>query len=266
MNIDPGRDRAIDLARKLLAKAEGAGVSDAEAQAFAAKAAEIMLRHNLTDAVVRAAQAGPSGRAEPLEVLVWTVSGVGGHGRHRLWGISTVAEAYGCATCAFGNDITPRSRSLHIVGTTADLDTLQMLLPAVAAIAETSAAQGARRRRDALAAQGWYTRNELDREARLYRRSFLVGFGQGVAGQISRLRVGVVDELRTATTGADLVLLERHARVLAEFTRRYPKLRKGRSVRTGSTEGRNDGIQAGRNMPLGGNSIDDQSDRPELDR
>jgi len=260
------RDKAIALARKLLAQAEDPGATPEESQAFAAKAAEIMLRHDLTDAVVRATADQTKTSSEPIDVFTYRISGEGGHGRHRAWALGDVAAAYGGEVCFFGNNASNQTRTLHIVGTAADLDTLRLLLPTVAAVAETSAAAAARRHRTQLAADGWYTKTELDREVTWYRRSFLRGFGAGVAEQIRTRRAGLLDEIQTAGSGAELVLADRASRVAAEFRRRYPKLGRPRPVRGHSTAGRRDGHAAGRAFNFGGNQLDTGRPHPELPR
>jgi Protein of unknown function (DUF2786) len=262
---DDARQRAIARARKLLAQAEHANTSVAERQTFAAKAAEIMMRHDLTEAVVRASAEPTSAATEQIDIFVFRVSGSGGHGRQRAWGLGDVAQAYGCEVCFFDNNASNAPRTVHIVGATTDLDTLRMLLATVAAVAETTAAEAARRHRQSLSSEGWYTPAELDREVTLYRRSFLRSFGAGVAAQIRAQRETLVQELATTTgTGAELVLVDRAARINAAFARRYPKLGKPSRVRARSDTGARDGFTAGQAMNLGGNALDADQPRRQL--
>jgi hypothetical protein len=259
MSDDNARERAIERARKLLAQAEHPNTSVEERQTFAAKAAEIMLRHDLAEAVVRASAANPT--TETIDLWRFTLTGSGGHGRHRAWGLGDVAEAYGCAVCFTGNDAGNAPRTVNIVGTLSDLDTLRLLLPTVAALAETAAAQATQQHRQRLRDNGWYTDTELNRQATLYRRSFLRGFGSGVAAQIRDRREAVVAELSTPGTGGELVLVDRAARVVAEFGHRYPKVRKASRVRARSESGARDGFQAGQAANLGGNALDGDTRR-----
>jgi hypothetical protein len=55
-------------------------------------------------------------------------------------------------------------------------------------VAKTTAAEASRRYRQRLSAERWYTKAELDRDVRLYRRSFLRSFGAGAAAQIKAQR------------------------------------------------------------------------------
>lgn len=66
MSDDNARERAIERARKLLAQAEHPNTSVEERQTFAAKAAEIMLRHDLAEAVVRASADNPTTEARAV--------------------------------------------------------------------------------------------------------------------------------------------------------------------------------------------------------
>ncbi len=264
MTDDP-RQRAIARARKLLAQAEHANTSAEERQTFTAKAAEIMMRHDLTDAVVRASSAPTTAATEQIDIFLFRISGSGGHGRQRAWGLGDVAQAYGCEVCFFGNNASNAPRTLHIVGASTDLDTLRMVLSTVAAVAETTAAEAARRHRQRLSSEGWYTTAEVDREVTLYRRSFLRHFGAGVAAQIRAQRETLIQELTTSTgTGAELVLVDRSARISAEFARRYPKLGKPSRVRARSDTGARDGYQAGQAMNLAGHSLDANQPRRQL--
>jgi hypothetical protein len=128
------RARAADKARKILAMADDPAATDAERQAFAARAADIMARHDLTEAVVRAA----SGERPDL-VILWdhAVTGVGGHGKARAYAAGAIAEAYGCEVCYRGNTAARSARWVRIVGAASDIDALRMLLPVIAAQAET---------------------------------------------------------------------------------------------------------------------------------
>jgi hypothetical protein len=249
------RDRAIDRARKLLAQAEHPNTTTEERQAFAARAAEIMLRHDLAEAVVRASSPTQTA-AEPIELWRYIIPGSGGHGRHRAWGLGDVAEAYGCAVCFFDNDSGNAPRTMHVIGTASDLDALRMLLPMVAALAETAAAQATGQHRGRLRQEAWCTDSELRREMTIYRRSFLRSFGSGVARQIGQRRHTVVAELAVSGTGAELVLADRTALATAELNRRYPKRGKASRIQSHSRAGARDGFRAGQATDLGTNSLD----------
>lgn len=255
---DDARDKAIDRARKLLAKAEHPQTSDTERQVYTAKAAEIMMRHSLTDAVVRATNTASARSTEPVEFYILTISGRGGHGRHRASAISAVAVAYGCEVCFFNNDASNNPRTVHIVGTESDVAAMRILLPTVAAAAEMSAATAVARHRHELRGQ-WYTPTELNAMAREYRRSYLYNFGLGVADQIRSRRSDIVANLTASSTGAELVLASRRDRVTAAFTHRYPKLRTGRKIPINSGAGGHDGRIAGRALPLGTNALNQAS-------
>jgi hypothetical protein len=146
--------------------ADDPAATDAERQAFAARAADIMARHDLTEAVVRAA-AGE--RPDPIILWDHPVSGVGGHGKARAYAAGAIAEAYGCEVCYRSNTAARSPRWVRIVGAASDLDALRMLLPVIAAHAEHAALAATRAHLARLRADGWPTAATPARESAAYR-------------------------------------------------------------------------------------------------
>lgn len=130
------RQKMIERVRGLLRMAEDPSVTDAESQAFTAKAAELMTRHAIAEAEARA-QRGEG--VEEISRLDFPVSGVGGHGKARVKALAAIAAAYGCQSAVRGNTSANTERTLIIIGTVSALDSLRVLLPSITMQMESSA-------------------------------------------------------------------------------------------------------------------------------
>jgi hypothetical protein len=239
--------------------AHSPGGADAERQAFAARAADIMARHDLTEAVVRAASGD-----RPDPVILWdhAATGTGGHGKARAYAAGAIAEAYGCEVCYRGNTAARSPRWVRVVGAASDIDALRMLLPVIAAQAEHAALAATRAHLARLRAEGWPTAATPARESAAYRRSYLEAYGAGVARQIRDRRGAFTEELAADGSGVQLVA-DRTERVSAQFTLLFPTLRAARADRTHSSAGWADGLRDGRAARLGDRDLD-QPDRAQL--
>src|SRR4051794_32450403 len=114
--------------RALLSRAEHPETPEAEAQACAAKAAELMMRHAIDEAALRARRGE---RPEPVVYWEHTVGGRDGHARARAAGLTAVVRAYGGA-CALRGDGTYRQDiTLLAVATESARDALRLLLPSL---------------------------------------------------------------------------------------------------------------------------------------
>jgi Protein of unknown function (DUF2786) len=229
---DEDRQRRIaDKVEKLFLLAVDPRTPDEERQAAYAKAADLMTRHNIDQAMVRSR----TGHApEPVEAYRYEVPNTGKHGKARTFAAGSIAEALGCK-CAyfyFG----PRSTChIMIVGIASDVATVRTLLPLVMTQAEHAAGPAARTHlahlREHLT-QAWQPASTINTEIRRERtnfyRSFIQAYASAVAARIRERRQSMVAEAVSTGTGADLVLVDRDQRVVAEFGQMYPKLRAAR--------------------------------------
>jgi hypothetical protein len=225
----------------LLNQANGAGVTDEEAQAFAAKAAELMARHALDEAVVRA----DSGqKPEAIKTLRFEVSGQGWHGKGRAALVWRVALAYGCEAITEANLMNGKPRWVHIVGTTSAVNALELLLPSILLQAEANGAK-ATREHMAKVRDTYDTQANANIARRVFFRSYLPAFGEGVAEKIENARTKIAEEVAN-TTGA-LVLVTDRDRVKAAYEKQYPsrsKVPADSHDSAGATAGRRDGRNA----------------------
>jgi hypothetical protein len=207
-----------DKVRKLLAQAEDTSVTDEEAQAFAAKAAELLARYGLDAATVRADKGQ---KPEAVTRYDFTVSGQGWHGKARASLIYRVAQAYGCEVCTIGNRMDGKDRSVVMIGTASMIDALKMLLPSILVQAETN---GMRARKAHIAEIGDRFAKAADKniESRTFYRSYLEGYGHGVAEKLAATRQIIADEVKGKP--GELVLVTDADRIKADFAKRFPKL------------------------------------------
>ncbi|MFC9088191.1 DUF2786 domain-containing protein [Nocardiopsis dassonvillei] len=249
----------VERVRGLLRMAEDPAVTDAESQAFTAKAAELMTRHAIAEAEARAER----GEApDAISRMDYTVSGVGGHGKARVRALADISAAYGCQSAVRGNNSENTERVMILVGTVSALDALRMLLPSISMQMEASAKFMSSSHVADIRELRNYTRSELETERKRYYRSFVRAYGQAVAERIREFRArlqemtspggsGGPGESVDASRGAELVLLNDVHRVSEEFQKQFPQLRKHRPERTHSAAGYRAGYRRGRQAELG---------------
>ncbi|WP_133740178.1 DUF2786 domain-containing protein [Actinorugispora endophytica] len=250
----------IERVRGLLRMAEDPAVTDAESQAFTAKAAELMTRHAIAEAEARA-QRGEA--AEDITRLDFPVSGVGGHGKARVKSLAAIASAYGCQSAVRGNTSANTDRTLIIVGTVTALDSLRVLLPSITMQMEASARFTAREHVTGLRELRNYDRSALATERSRFYRSFIRAYGSAVAERIREFRARLAEDSsggagsgsasasESPKSGAELVLREDVDRVQEDFERRFPQLRPTRPERTHHRAGYRAGYLRGRRAELG---------------
>lgn len=257
----------VERVRGLLRMAEDPSVTDAESQAFTAKAAELMTRHAIAEAEARA-QRGEA--AESVTRIDFPVSGVGGHGKARVKALAGIAAAYGCQSAVRGNTSANTERTLIIVGTVSALDSLRVLLPSITMQMESSARLTARNHVADLREMRNYDRSTLATERNRFYRSFVRAYGYAVAERIREFRARLREESSAASpdsagngsggataegddvrSGAELVLRDDVNRVQEDFQRRFPQLRPTRPERTHHRAGARAGYIRGRRAELG---------------
>ncbi|MYW96018.1 DUF2786 domain-containing protein [Amycolatopsis rubida] len=227
--------------QKLLAKAEDSAATPEEAQIFAAKAAELIAKHNLDAATVRHREGK---RPEQIRLLEFEVSGQGWHGKARASLVYSVAEAHGCSVCTMGNLMNGKPRWVLIMGPAATLKALELLLPSILLQAETQGMAAARAHMDERKGK-FDTPANANIERRTFFRSYLPAYGAGVAEKIVRSREAMAEKVKGKA--GELVLVTDAERTKAAFEKRYPDLKFGREDKhniAGAVAGRRDGRNA----------------------
>lgn len=204
---------------KLLAQAEDSGVTDEERQTFAAKAAEMLARYGLDAATVRAEKGQ---KPEGLSYFEFEVSGQGWHGKARASLTYSVADAYGAGACTINNRMNGETRWVGILGTASMIEALKILLPSIMLQAETAVVPATKEHMAKVGASIDTAANK-NIERRNFLRSYLKGYGVGVADKILATRTTLAEEVKGKP--GELVLVSDAERVKAEFTKRFPKLK-----------------------------------------
>jgi hypothetical protein len=204
--------------RHLLDLAADQAATEPERQTYAAKAAELMTRHGIEEAQVRASR----GDTTPETAQAWpcAVSGAGGYGQVRARIASRLAKAMGCRTVIKLHP-SPRPNMVYVIGVHADITALRTLVPLVLHQADLAAA----------------TRAAAGHRTLSYLAAFLDGYGQAVADRIRQRRTAYVG----TSTGAELILANRNHAVTTLFHELFPD-----TTRMPAAQHRNDGHAAGR--------------------
>ncbi len=223
--------------RALLARAEHPETPEAEAQACAAKAAELMMRHAIDEAALRARRG-----EHPEPVVYWehTVGGRDGHAHARSAGLSAVVSAYGGACALRGNGAYRQDITMLVVATRSARDALALLLPSLTLQMDGAGARAADAHMGKFPEELFRRKADRTRWRNGYLKAFLVGYGDRVAERIEAARGRLRGDDAPADSTA-LVLARDDERVRAEFTARFPVLGRARGARV-----RHDGFTAGR--------------------
>lgn len=202
-------DTVLRRIRALLDQAENTPFPS-EAETFAAKAAELMARHRVDQAVLDRHR--PTGRAGIVEIDVEL--GRGQYVRARLALLGAVAEAFDCRLLTSTG---PDGRTGHVIGQADDTERVALLYTSLL-VQATRAADAER------------TPHGQARVA--FRRGFLLGFAERVGGRLAERMAAEVARAEppddpTAShqgTSAALVLAERRDRVSEWIAEHYPRL------------------------------------------
>jgi hypothetical protein len=225
-------ERLLDRVRKLLAQAEDDAVTPAEAQAFTAKAAELMAKYGIDRALLAADQPETDQAANRILDIdnPWA--------REKAHLLCGLASALRCQAILLGSS-RPGSR-VHIFGFWSDIERTDLLYTSVL-IQMAHGLAGAQ-------VPDW------SRSPRAWRRSWLLGFATAVIARVRQAEHGAV----TAAAGRDrdggsdrtaLVLADRSLVIRQQVEQAYPVTRKARITYSGS--GYRDGYERGQRADIG---------------
>ncbi|WP_300019554.1 DUF2786 domain-containing protein [Pseudonocardia sp.] len=231
-----GTDK-LDTIRKLLAKAEGAATTE-EAEAYTAKAVDLMARHGVDEALLGAADPA----RDPIGAVRVALDDPYSAAKARLLG--WVASALGCR-CVLHEARGGRVGTVTVFGHASDRERVEVLYTSLL-LQATAQVVGLRppRTGESVAA---------------YRRSWLHGFAVEVHRRLTAAEQAAADAARAAPPGTGgpsvaLVLADRRERVDRAYAAAFPALgRARRSVLSGSGFGA--GARAGARADLGHTAV-----------
>jgi len=224
----------LERVRKLLAKAEAAGVTPAEAEALTAKAAELMARYGIDRALLAAARPETD---HPADRVITVPNPWARVQAHLLCGL---ASAMRCQ-CIILPGSRPGTR-IHMFGYASDIERADVLYTSLL-VQMWQGLAGA-------AVPAW------TRSPRAWRRSWLLGFATAV---IARVRAAEQHAAEAAApqagagTGAALVLADRKQVISRAVQQAYPVTRTAKVTYSGSGYG--SGYAKGQQADLGGGRL-----------
>jgi hypothetical protein len=233
MPDEPSAD-LLDRVRKLLAKAEGEGVTPHEAEALTAKAAELMARYGIDRARLAAARPETDRPADRVFDIDNPWASV------KIYLLAQVASALRCVCIEVDR---PRGRCLHVFGYASDLERTAILYASLlvqmnrALAAEQVPVTGA--------------------SARAWRRSWMLGYAGAAAARLRAAEDHAVQAAGYAESSivpaASIVLASRAEVVNRLAEEAYPHTRETR-VTFGGT-GYQDGYREGGKADIGGATL-----------
>lgn len=220
----------LERVRKLLAKAEGDGVTEAEAEAFTEKAATLMARYGIDRALLAAARPDTD---RPANRIIDVPNPWADVRAHLLAGLVTAMRCQ-CVLLPVAS-----GKRIHVFGYDSDLERAEMLYTSLLiqmahGLARTSVPATAR-------------------SARAWRRSWLLGYTSAVVARVQTAEQRAASDAGAAQDGDGpsmaLVLADRSLVVRQQYAQAYPNTRKLRVTYTGSGYG--SGFTEGQRADIG---------------
>lgn len=234
----PEHDQLLARVRKLLAKAEDPGVTEAEAEAFNTKAAELIARYGIDQAMLAAED---KARDEITQVTIPIDNPYSTDKAHLL---HAIARPLRCNTVRYAAGKT--TYKMIVFGFASDIERVQLLYTSLLLQATT---QLSHVRPDN---NGWYPESTA-----AYRRTWLSGFSAAVSRRLVAAEARAASTATTTSSGtsAELVLRDRKTQVEHAYQQAFPNLRTSRR-RQLSGSGYADGHDAGQRANLHNKTVD----------
>lgn len=214
-------EKLLDQVQRLLAKAEDKATTQGEAEALTAKAAELMAKYGIDEAMARARG---QVRESPTDLKL-DVTGAYQTGKRQL--AHMIAKSFGCADAWIeGLVITAdggyeKRGFVHVFGFKADLDMVRMLYTSLL----LQGANGSLRQK-----------GDRFTSTRAVRSSYWLGFAQRVGERLADANRKAEDDAQSREPGTALVLRSRDVECQKALHDRYKRLRT-RKIRIASERG-----------------------------
>lgn len=287
-------DKMLDRVRKLLAKAEKAG-SEHEAEAFTAKAQELILKYAIDEAMLQ-----QSGEKPGERIIAHTVT-VKGYARAKLSLMHRVARGLGMRSVQYSNDRAGWSEGKgQVVGWESDVAAFEVLFASLQMQATTEAKREFARLKNnwpALRAardewvglasihdtEWWREHSEVGTDSYIPRRawrdqflaehpepedpgrvmphgrafmqSFLIGYADVIGRRLMSQRTTAVKDAEQERPGAAVAVRDRGQAVEQFADRQWGKLSSAGSTRSSSNAGYYSGRAAGARANIGNRTV-----------
>ncbi len=230
-------DHRLALVRALLAKAEASDYPE-EAEAFTAKASELIARYAIDD-VLLWADDNSSSSPEELRLVV-----LAPYLPQKAVLVSAVAGAQGCRAVRMPARPGERQEVISVVGFPSDLRWVDAMVTSLLVQLTTAMLDQSPQGVSSSTSAGW-------------RRSFIVGFADSIAERLRRDRTARAESVsaESASGSTALVLMERDQHVAGEFRRRFPHVRSSWASSGSSRSGAAAGRRAGQEASLARGSV-----------
>lgn len=231
--------KVIERVQALLAKAERTD-NEHEADAFYAKAQELMLRHALDEAAVRAAGGREAAGTEPVvDRFVFSTDDRFRPGKLTLlMGIARTNRVQ-----VVGHPGLKRNLAVSLIGMPADVEFVELLYTSTLLQGMAGATAAWKEASTGL------TKHKFTSE-------FLVGYGQRVGARLREAAARAEAAAKRERAGTELVLRDVNALVQAKMNEAFPSLTRGSALRTqggwGADRARGAGVAAGNRADLSG--------------
>lgn len=232
-------DALIERVRKLLAKAEDPSVPEPEREALSNKAAELMLKHSIDEAMLNVESKSKKDIIKKRLKLDFIPAAY--TYEYAVMGVN-IAPFLNCRGV---RAILPKRTDLFVIGHEDDLETMEMLYWSLI-------------RQCMLSLTSWY--KSFDTKRQLFgmtpqdkmkaKKSYVVGFIKGVCAKLETLRTQIIDEVGH---GAEIVLADKRNAVDLWIDENMA-LTAGR-VRSYALDGQSAGFQAGYDADIGQTSM-----------
>lgn len=222
----------IETIKNLLAKAEGT-TNPHEAEAFTAKAMDLMVKYGIEQAMLGARVH----KDEPIVVKQFRIKDP--YADILVPAVYGFARKYNDAVDGYYTGRATNDRTMHFVGYEGDLELLTILLNSLMIQAKGGLEHWINEQGASYQMKG---RQERWHDRRSYLQYFFVGAGDKVREQRREAEAA-------AEPGTDIVLADRAAKVKADMAERH--LRSSRGTRTHGWAGAEGGRRDGRNADLG---------------
>jgi hypothetical protein len=200
-------ERMLERVRKLLARAEHPATPPAEAEACSAKAAALMSRHLIDQAMLES-------RDDDISIPVTRhVVVVPPYSVAKAVLLDEVAKAFRIRV-AIGADGGSDGRRCTLVGFPGDLAMCDLLFTSLLLQASTAMLAASRGRG----------------HVKAFRRAFLFGYAAAIGRRLRQVQRDVEQAAGSDTPGTELVLADRGARVDTAFAQQFPQLRRLRAT------------------------------------